>query len=120
MVAQLPVQSGFDNSKTASWNMETKGEANGYYGHFGYMVMPQLELDLRYDVYNRMTDVSAKERKFTTTTVGAQWFFNKKSRLIVNYEFRDAEAPNAASTAGPNKILSGMDDKISAQILVVF
>ncbi len=109
-----------DNSKTASWNMETKGEANGYYGHFGYMVMPQLELDLRYDVYNRMTDVSAKERKFTTTTVGAQWFFNKKSRLIVNYEFRDAEAPNAASTAGPNKILSGMDDKISAQILVVF
>jgi len=109
-----------DGTKTASWNMETKGKANGWYGHLGYMIVPRLELDLRYDVYNRMTDVATKERKFTTTTVGAQWFFNKKSRLIVNYEFRDAEAPNLASSANPNKILSGMDDKISAQILVVF
>jgi len=105
---------------TASWNMETIGKANGWYGHLGYMIVPRLELDLRYDVYNRMTDVSAKERKFTTITAGAQWFFNKKSRLIINYEFRDAEAPNLASSANPNKILSGMDDKISAQILVVF
>jgi len=109
-----------DGSKTASWNMESIGKANGWYGHFGYMIMPQLELDLRYDVYNRMTDVAKKERKFETVTLGGQWFFNKKSRLIVNYEFRDASAPNLPGAAGPNKILSGLDDKLSAQILVVF
>jgi len=105
---------------TASFNMETKGEANGYYGHFGYMVLPTLELDIRYDVYNRMTDVAKKERKFTTTTLGAQYFFNKKSRVTLNYELRDAEAPNLPSTHNANKILDKIDDRISAQLLIIF
>ncbi len=105
---------------TASFNMETVGEANGYYAHFGYMIMPNLELDIRYDVYNRMTDVAAKERKFTTTTLGAQYFFNKKSRFTLNYELRDAEAPNLASTHNANKILGEIDNRISAQLLIIF
>ncbi len=105
---------------TASFNVETKGEADGAYVHFGYAVMPELELDIRYDVYNRMTDVAAKERKFETTTVGAQYFFNKKSRATINYEFRDAEAPNAASTAGPNQVLGSIDDRLSLQLITIF
>lgn len=105
---------------TASLNMETVGEADGYYGHFGYAVMPNLELDIRYDTYNRMTDVSAKERKFETITLGAQYFFNKKSRVTLNYEMRDAEAPNLASDHNANLILDDMDDRISAQLLVIF
>ncbi len=104
----------------SSWNMETIGKADGWYGHFGYMIMPQLELDLRYDIYNRMTDNAKKERKFETVTLGGQWFFNRKSRLIINYEFRNAEAPNLPSSATPNQVLGGMDDKLSAQILIVF
>ncbi|NOY73689.1 MAG: hypothetical protein GXP14_15210 [Gammaproteobacteria bacterium] len=82
--------------------------------------MSNLELDIRYDVYNRMTDVSAKERKFTTTTLGAQYFFNKKSRVTLNYEMRDAEAPNLASTHNANLILGEIDDRISAQLLIIF
>lgn len=105
---------------TASFNMETKGEADGMYAHFGYAATPELELDARYDIYNRMTDVSAKERKFETITLGAQYFFNKKSRLLVNYELRDAEAPNQASTTNANKILAGMDNRIAAQVLIIF
>lgn len=105
---------------TASFNVETKGEADGYYLHYGYALTNELELDVRYDVYNRMTDVAAKERKFDTMTVGAQYFFNKKSRIIVNYEMRNAEAPNLASTHNANKILDGMDDRFSAQLLVIF
>lgn len=104
----------------ASFNVETKGEADGAYVHFGYAVMPELELDIRYDVYNRMTDVAAKERKFETTTLGAQYFFNKKSRATINYEFRDAEAPNAASTAGPNQVLGSIDDRLSVQLITIF
>lgn len=104
----------------ASFNVETKGEADGAYVHFGYAVMPELELDIRYDVYNRMTDVAAKERKFETTTLGAQYFFNKKSRATINYEFRDAEAPNAASIAGPNQVLGSIDDRLSVQLITIF
>lgn len=107
-------------SVVASFNVETKGEADGYYLHYGYALTNELELDARYDVYNRMTDVAAKERTFDTLTLGAQYFFNKKSRLIVNYEMRDAEAPNLPSTDNANKILDGMDDRISAQLLVIF
>ena len=105
---------------TASFNVETKGEADGYYVHYGYALTNELELDLRYDVYNRMTDVAAKERKFDTLTVGAQYFFNRKSRLVVNYEARNAEAPNLASTHNANLILDGMDDRLTAQLLIIF
>ena len=109
-----------DGQLVSSWNMETKGEADGMYLHVGYQVTPKWEIDARYDVYNRMTDVSAKERKFETVTLGAQYFFNKKTRLILNYEMRDAEAPNLAATHNANKILSQIEDKLSAQILVIF
>ena len=69
---------------------------------------------------NRLTDVAAKERKFETVTLGAQYFFNKKSRVIVNYEIRDAEAPGLAGGAVPNQILDGMDDRFSVQFLAIF
>ncbi len=105
---------------TASFNVEPEGEADGWYVHGGYAVTNALELDVRYDVYNRMTDVANKERKFDTLTLGAQYFFNKKSRLILNYEIRNAEAPNLADDHNANKILSGMDNRIAAQVLVIF
>jgi len=105
---------------TASFNVETDGEADGWYAHFGYMVLPKLELDIRYDTYDRMTNVSAKERQFDTTTLGAQYFFNKKTRATFNYEFREGEAPNLASSHNANKILDGLDDRISLQLITIF
>jgi len=119
-VPGTPFTDGVDNTTTASINVETKGEADGWYGHFGYMVLPKLELDLRYDIFNRMTNVAKLERKFETVTLGVQYFFNRKSRVIVNYEFRDAEAPNLPAAAGPNVIGDGIDDRLSAQLLIIF
>ena len=116
----LPGARNNADTATASFNMETKGEADGWYAHFGYAVLPKLELDIRYDIYNRMTDVSAKERQFDTTTLGAQYFFNKKTRATLNYEIREGEAPNAAASAGPNQILSGIDDRLSVQLITIF
>ncbi len=104
----------------ASFNVAPEGEADGWYVHLGYAVTPEWELDARYDVLNRMTDVSAQERKLETLTLGAQYFMNKKSRLIVNYEVRDAEAPGLAGSAVPNQILADIDDRISVQLLAIF
>lgn len=101
----------------ASFNVATSGEADGYYLHAGYAVTPKLELDARYDVYNRLTDSVAGERVFDTLTLGAQYFFNKKSRAIVNYEMRDADAPGNAGAAA---VVGAIDDRISAQLLVIF
>jgi len=111
---------GGDGQVVASFNVETKGEADGYYLHYGFAPNQRWEFDLRYDVYNRMTDVAAKERRFKTWTLGMQYFFNRKSRVIVNYEIRDAEAPNLPAANNANKILGGMDNRLAAQLLIIF
>ena len=118
--AAVPGSRNNADTVTASFNVETGGEADGFYGHVGYAITPKIELDARYDVFNRVTNIAAKERKFSTMTVGLQYFFNKKTRLILNYELREAEAPNLADLSGPNIILGSMDNRISAQILAIF
>ena len=104
----------------ASWNILPNDEADGWYVDAGYKILPNVELDLRYDTLNRATKTASEERTFTTWTAGAQYSFNKKTRLIFNYEFRDAEAPNLAGSAVPNQILDGMDDRVSLQLLAIF
>jgi phosphate-selective porin len=83
-------------------------------------VLPKLELDLRYDYLDRVKNIDANEREFTNWTVGAQWFFNKKTRALINYEIRDAKAPNASSSAVPNQILDEFDNRVTVQILAIY
>ncbi len=104
----------------ASVNMAPNGESESYYIHAGYLVMPNLELDVRYDFLDRLSDSKTGEREFTTWTVGFQYFFNRKTRAIVNYEFRDADAPGFSSSAGPNQVLDTFDDRLALQILAIF
>lgn len=118
--AALPGAKHNSKDNIASFNMVAEGEADGYYLHFGYAIKPNIELNIRHDELNRLTDSNTGERQFTTTTVGTQYFFNKKSRLTLNYEFRDAEAPNLDDTHNANKILAGIDDRLSVQLLFIF
>ena len=101
--------------------LSTTGESDGWYVDFGYKVTPKIELDYRYDVYNRVTNLAAAaERKYETHTLGMQYFFNKKTRLMLNYEIRSLEAPNLPSTHNANLTGDAMDDRISAQIFAAF
>ncbi len=104
----------------ASLNIVPKGDAESYYIHAGYMVLPELELDVRYDYLDRLSDSKADEREFTTLTVGFQYFFNRKTRAIINYELRDAKAPGFSSSANANKVLDSFDDRLGVQILAIF
>ena len=107
-------------SAFATFNIAPVDKADGYYVDFGYLVLPNLELDVRYDRLNRRTDVAANERQFTTTTLGAQYFFNKKTRATLNYEIRDAEAPNLPASNPANKVLDAIDNRISLQMTMIF
>jgi hypothetical protein len=107
-------------TQTASFNVSPDGKANGYYLDLGYKVLPKLELDLRYDYLDRVKNEDPNEREFTNWTIGAQWFFNKKTRALINYEIRDAKAPNASSSAVPNRILDETDNRLSVQVLAIF
>jgi hypothetical protein len=106
--------------RVAGFNVLTDDKADAYYVHFGYAFNHNLELDIRHDVMNRGTETDAGERKFTTTTLGMQWFFNLKNRLAINYELRSAEAPNLPSTNNANLILDEMDNRLSLQITSIF
>ncbi len=101
-------------------NVLTDDKADGYYIDFGYKVLSNLELDIRYDVLNRGTETKTGERVFDTVTLGAQYFFNKKSRLTFNYEIRNQEAPGFPDSAPPNQIADTLDDRLSLQLLVIF
>jgi predicted porin len=108
------------NTATASWNIQPNGEADGWYIDLGYRVLPKWELDVRYDYLDRMKNVGANEREFTTWTLGAQYFINKKTRALVNYQFRDANAPDFSSSAAPNQILDNLDNRVGVQVLAIF
>ncbi len=105
----------------ASFNITPVGKADGYYLDIGFQVIPsKLELDLRYDKLNRRTDLASAERTFETTTVGLQWFFDPKTRVTFNYEFRKAEAPNLPSSNAANRILNSLDNRIGLQATAIF
>jgi len=92
-------------------------EGSGYYVEGGWRIpKTKWELDLRYDVYNRL-DGNQFEIEFKRTTVGAQYFFNPRVRLAVNYEIRDAEAINfPLPFGGPNSNVNGIDNRIAIQV----
>lgn len=96
------------------------GKSTGYYIEGGYRFAGSpWELDLRYDVYNRLEN-DRFEVNFDNVTLGAQYFFDKKTRVAVNYEIRTANAPNFAAGAGPNNNLDGVGDVLSLQITSFF
>lgn len=96
-------------------------KARGWYLEGGWKFLPSWEVDLRYEDYDRMTEDATLEREFTTTTLGVQYFFNKNTRLTVNYEWRDLEVANPASLVGAaltnaQLIADNLGDRMSVQL----
>jgi hypothetical protein len=88
----------------------------GWYVEGGYRIPnTKWELDLRYDIYNRL-DGNQFEIEFDRTTLGVQYFFNPRVRVAINYEMRSADALNFPSGAGPNANVGGIDDRIAVQV----
>lgn len=116
--AAIPGAKSNNGLATSSFNVQTEEKADGYYVDLGYRVLPNLELNARYDMLNSGTEVDANLREFETTTLGAQYFFNKKTSLRVNYEIRSIDAPNSNATV--NSIVDSIDNRLAAGITMVF
>ncbi|QKI88106.1 porin [Thiomicrorhabdus xiamenensis] len=104
----------------ATFSVQPDEKAKGYYVDLGYRIIPNLELNLRYDFLDSGTETDANHREFTTTTLGAQYFVNKKTALRINYEMRSIDAPDLSDASPVHDILDSIDDRVSAQISVVF
>ena len=105
----------------------TDQKATAYQLDLGYRIKPNIELNARYDVLDSATETDMqsgtngdKHRIFTTTTLGAQYFFNKKTSVRLNYEIRDIEAPDAPDAAPAHTVLDSLDNRVSAQLMMVF
>lgn len=126
------------NPDTANVNGPTNGvngKANGWYVEGGwYIPGTKWEIDARYDVYNRLTDnnpASASypaawlrgktaEMQFATATIGAQYHLNKKTRINMEYSFRDFEAVNIPSNVGFNSNLDGVKGRAAIQVTAIY
>lgn len=104
----------------SSFNLLLDDKADGWYLDLGYQITPQLELDARYDRLDRGTDTAASERRFETLTLGIQYRFDKRVRLMANYEWREAEAPRLAAFHLANQTMDKLDDRLSLQLQAVF
>jgi hypothetical protein len=109
--AQTPANGG-------TFSVQTDEKANGYQLDLGYRALQNLELNVRYDALNSGTVVADNLREFKTTTLGAQYFFNKKTSMRVNYEIRSIDAPN--SNATKKAIVDSIDNRLSAGFTMVF
>lgn len=97
-------------------------QANGWYLEGGWRYLPKWELDLRYDYLDFMTQNAANEREFATTTLGLQYFINKSTRALLNYEWRRMKVsnPNAiaagAALTNAEAIANNLGNRITAQL----
>ena len=96
-------------------------EAEGYYVDFGwYIPNSDWELDLRLDTYtrgeNHPTSAASDESTFDTTTIGAQYHINKKTRINMEYSDRSFES----DTAGVNAQLEGVGSRLAIQLTHIF
>jgi hypothetical protein len=97
------------------------GEAAGGYIEGGwYIGNTNFEIDLRYDTYtrdeNHPTSASGHESTADTVTLGAQYHFNKKTRLNVEYASRDFKS----DTAAVNTQQKDVDGRFAIQVTHIF
>ncbi len=120
MIFVGPDKPTFDINGAGPGGDGSDGEASGWYLDAGYYIPDSnWEVDVRYDIYNRLEGDNL-EFEFKTTTLGAQYAFNKKTRLTINYAMRDFNAVNFGSGAGPNANLDGVDSRFAIQLTHIF
>ncbi|RMG55462.1 MAG: porin [Gammaproteobacteria bacterium] len=92
-------------------------DASGWYVEGGwYIPKTNFEVDLRYDTYTRQTNAAGSEDRFKTTTVGAQYHFNKKTRFTLEYDIRNADS----DSAGTQKQFDGIGNRVALQVTAIF
>jgi len=104
-------------------------KASGYYVEGGYYIpSSNWEIDLRFDSYTRdenfrqpptspaAPSALGDETTFDTITVGAQYHFNKKTRMNAEYASRDAESDTKTIQAN----VKGIGGRFAIQITHIF
>ena len=76
--------------------------AHGYYLSAGVFVTRNIELDARYDYYDRLPNLPAQERTFANLGAGVQYHFSPLTRVVVDYFSRRVDIPNPGAIGPAN------------------
>lgn len=84
---------------------ERGNKARGFTLDYGYYLNPSWQFDVRYsrdDLLYQTAGVwkPSDKRIFENLTLGINYYFTPKTRLTVDYEFRDVRAPNPVLPTG--------------------
>lgn len=106
--------------------LDSANKGRGWYLEAGYDVLPNVQLEARYDTYDRLPNSPALERRFDTWTLGAQYFITPKMRVTLNYAIRDLKLGNPAAIANAGQrsnaeaIASSMGNLLALQASLFF
>ncbi len=95
-------------------------ESSAYQLDLGYRIKPNIELNIRYDALDNAKKIDGNYREFRNVTLGGQYFFDPRKSVRLNYEIRDITAPKVAASAVVHDILDSLDNRISAQVAIIF
>lgn len=76
------------------------GSSNRAYGYdisSGYCITSKIELNLRYDYYDRLPNLAAQERIFKDVGAGIQYHFSPLTRVVADYFVRRVDIPNPSA-----------------------
>ncbi len=114
---------------------DTDGENEGWHVDVGYDIHQHLGLknrttiNLRYDEFTRNdgnsigpNGINAREVEFKTWTTTAEYFFHKKARATLTYQFRDfdADARDGGFKTNGNAVLGNIDDRLGLQLTFIY
>ena len=118
----------FEGPDKTNWYFTGPANGNGadakafsWYAEAGwYIPKTKFELDARFDTMTRNKDRN-DQHTFDKWTLGAQYHFNPKTRVTLNYEIRDfkCDSGNAACN-NVNLNLKGVGDKVGLQLTAIF
>ncbi|AOV16171.1 hypothetical protein BJI67_03005 [Acidihalobacter aeolianus] len=121
-----PALGGYNNLTQWTIYPGSDNKAWGAYIQGGYYVTHNIQLQLRYDQYNRLTNNAALERDFKTWTVGAQYFLTPGTRLSLNYAIQKLDVPHPGAITNPvqrnnaQQIANSMGNRLDLELTAVF
>lgn len=117
---------------------EDGNKSRGVSLDYGFYLNRKWDFGIRYARHDLLHERNANinpgnERIFKEVTLGVNYRFNRKTRLSLNYTFREIEAPNAytatggfnatqasVTTSNVSRIVNSTDDRIALQLTWLF
>ncbi|MHB1240981.1 MAG: porin [Gammaproteobacteria bacterium] len=102
----------------------------GFYGEGAVFVTRNIQLEGRYDQYDRLFNDPINERMFRTWTFGLQYFINPKTRVTFNYAINTLSVQNPgafpltaqgqAQKFNAESIAHSFDNRLDLQVTLIF